>query len=132
MNIRPVFGMKWFAERLLGKRYLPTVLRQVFQSKLSSGENTRTRSMLVLSKGVGSNESTALRAANKRIKSLARELQLVKDASEVCDSQVVANPQGSKSSRSPGNAWRFSSQCNPGCRCCSFCIHQSDHSWPAI
>ena len=43
--------------------------------------------------GVDSRESAALRAASKRIKSLEKELQLVKDASEIYDSLVVVDSQ---------------------------------------
>ena len=49
--------------------------------------------------GVDSRESAALSAANKRIKALEKELQLVKDASEIYDSLVVVNPKGDSPSR---------------------------------
>jgi len=49
--------------------------------------------------GVDSRESAALRAASKRIKALEKELQLVKDASEIYDSLVVVNPKGDSPSR---------------------------------
>jgi transposase-like protein len=48
--------------------------------------------------GVDSCESAALLAANKRIKALEKELQLVKDASEISDSLVV-DPKGERPSR---------------------------------
>ena len=49
--------------------------------------------------GVDSRESAALRAASKRIKALEKELQLVKDASEIYDSLVVVGPKGGRPSR---------------------------------
>ncbi len=49
-----------------------------------------------LIEGVDSNESAALCAAHKRIKALEQELQLVKDTSEIYDSQVAADPKGDK------------------------------------
>ena len=49
--------------------------------------------------GVDSRESAALRAASMRIKALEKELQLVKDASEIYDSLVVVDPKGGRSSR---------------------------------
>ena len=49
--------------------------------------------------GVDSRESAALSAANKRIKALEKELQLVKDASEIYDSLVVVDPKGGRPSR---------------------------------
>ena len=45
--------------------------------------------------GVDSRESAALRAASKRITALEKELQLVKDASEIYDSLVV-DPKGGR------------------------------------
>jgi putative transposase len=47
-----------------------------------------------LVEGTDSTESAALRAALKRIKSLEKELKLVKDASEICDSLAVGDPKG--------------------------------------
>jgi len=49
--------------------------------------------------GVDSNKSAALRAANRRIKALKKELQLVKGASEIYDSQVVDPKVGRPSRR---------------------------------
>ena len=43
--------------------------------------------------GVDSAEGAELRAANKRIKALEKELQLVKDASELFDAQAVVPPK---------------------------------------
>ena len=43
--------------------------------------------------GVNSAECAELRAANKRIEALEKELQLVKDASELFGSQAVAPPK---------------------------------------
>jgi transposase len=43
--------------------------------------------------GVDSAESAQLRAANKRIKTLEKELQLVKDASELFGAQAVVPPK---------------------------------------
>jgi transposase-like protein len=43
--------------------------------------------------GVDSTESAQLQAANKRIKALEKELQLVKDASELFDAQAVVPPK---------------------------------------
>ena len=43
--------------------------------------------------GVNSTESAQLRAANKRIKALEKELQLVKDASELFDAKAVVPPK---------------------------------------
>jgi len=43
--------------------------------------------------GVNSAESAQLRAANKRIKALEKELELVKDASELFDVQAVVPPK---------------------------------------
>ncbi len=49
-----------------------------------------------LAEGVDSVESAALRAANKRIKALEQELQLVKDASEIYGSLAVVDPKGDR------------------------------------
>jgi len=49
-----------------------------------------------LAEGIDSTESGALRAAHKRIKSLKKELQLVKDASEIYDSLAVVDPIGGR------------------------------------
>ncbi len=49
--------------------------------------------------GMDSVESAALRAAHKRIRALERELQLVKDASEIYDSLAVVDPKGGRPSR---------------------------------
>jgi len=46
-----------------------------------------------LSEGIDSTESAALRAAHKRIRSLEKELQLVKDASEIYDSLAGGGPK---------------------------------------
>lgn len=43
--------------------------------------------------GIDSTQSAALRAAHKRIKFLEKELQLVKDASEIYDPSAVADPR---------------------------------------
>jgi transposase-like protein len=43
--------------------------------------------------GVDSAEGAELRAANKRIKALEKELRLVKDASELFDAQAVVPPK---------------------------------------
>ena len=43
--------------------------------------------------GVDSAEGSELRAANKRIKALEKELQLVKDASELFDAEAVVPPK---------------------------------------
>ena len=43
--------------------------------------------------GVDSAEAAELRAANKCIKALEKELQLVKDASELFDAQAVVPPK---------------------------------------
>jgi putative transposase len=43
--------------------------------------------------GIDSTQSAALRAAHKRIKFLEKELQLVKDASEIYDSLAVVDPK---------------------------------------
>ena len=48
---------------------------------------------VVLIDGVDSAEGAELRAANKRIKALEKELQLVKDASELFDAQAVVPPK---------------------------------------
>ena len=42
---------------------------------------------------VNSTESADLRVANKRIKALEKELQLVKDASDLFDAQAVVPPK---------------------------------------
>ena len=52
-----------------------------------------------LTEGIDSTESSALRAARKRIKSLEQELQLVKDASEIYDSLAVVDPKDDRPSR---------------------------------
>jgi transposase-like protein len=52
-----------------------------------------------LVKGTDSTKSAALRAAHKRIKSLEKELQLVKDASEIYDSLEVMDPKEGRPSR---------------------------------
>jgi len=52
-----------------------------------------------LAEGIDSVESAALRSANKRIKALEKELQLVKDASEIYDSLVVVDPKEGRPSR---------------------------------
>jgi ribosomal protein S2 len=52
-----------------------------------------------LVEGIDSAESTALRAARKRIKALEKELQPVKDASEIYDSLAVVDPKGCRPSR---------------------------------
>ena len=49
-----------------------------------------------LVEGIDSTESAALRAVNKRIKALEKELQLVKNASEIYNSLVVVDPQGGR------------------------------------
>jgi transposase-like protein len=49
--------------------------------------------------GIDSTESAALRAAYKRIRALEKELQLVKDASEIYDSLAVVDPKGGRPSR---------------------------------
>ena len=46
--------------------------------------------------GVDSAESAQLRAANKRSKALEKELQLVKDASDLFDAQAVVPPKDSR------------------------------------
>ena len=46
-----------------------------------------------LTDGVDSAEGAELRAANKRIKALEKELQLVKDPSELFDAQPVVPPK---------------------------------------
>ncbi len=46
--------------------------------------------------GVDSAESAALRAAHKRIKALEKELQLVKDASQIYDFLSVVDPKGGR------------------------------------
>jgi len=46
-----------------------------------------------LKDGVDSRESAALWASIKRIKAFEKGLQLVQDASEICDSLVVLDPQ---------------------------------------
>ena len=43
--------------------------------------------------GVDSAEGAELRAANKRIKALEKEFQLVKDAAELFDAQAVVPPK---------------------------------------
>ena len=43
--------------------------------------------------GIDSSKRHALRAAHKRIKFLEKELQLVKDASEIYDSLAVVDPK---------------------------------------
>ena len=49
--------------------------------------------------GVDSRESAVLRAASKRFKALKKELQLVKDASEIYDSLVVLDPKVGRPAR---------------------------------
>ena len=49
--------------------------------------------------GIDSTESAALRAAHKRIKFLEKELELVKDASEIYDSLAVVDPKEGRPSR---------------------------------
>ncbi len=49
--------------------------------------------------GVGSSEHAELRAARKRINALEKELQLVKDASELFDLTVVVDPKDVRPSR---------------------------------
>jgi len=49
--------------------------------------------------GIDSTQSAALRAAHKRIKFLEKELQLVKDASEIYDSLAVVDPKEGRPSR---------------------------------
>ncbi len=49
--------------------------------------------------GVDSVESAELRAARKRINALEKELQLVKDASELFDAEAVVDPKDVRPSR---------------------------------
>ncbi len=49
--------------------------------------------------GVDSSEHAQLRAARKRIKALEKELQLVKDASELFDRMAVVDPKDVRPSR---------------------------------
>jgi hypothetical protein len=49
--------------------------------------------------GVTSSGNSALRAAHKRIKTLEKELQPVKDTSEIYDSLAVVDPKGGRPSR---------------------------------
>jgi putative transposase len=49
-----------------------------------------------VAEGIDSTESAALRAAHKRIKALEKELQLVKDTSEIYDSLAVVDPNGGR------------------------------------
>jgi len=52
-----------------------------------------------LAEGIDSVESAALLSANKQIKALEKELQLVKDVSEIYNSFVVVDPTGGRPSR---------------------------------
>ena len=63
---------------------MQTLHRSKHQAQINAGRT----------EGVNSAESAALRAANKRIKELEQELQLVKDAFQIYDSLAVVDPKG--------------------------------------
>jgi hypothetical protein len=75
----------------------------VFESKVPMQTLHRWKHQALIDaglvEGVYSTESAALRAAHKRIKSLEKELELVKDASEIYDSLSVVDPKGGRPSR---------------------------------
>jgi transposase-like protein len=65
--------------------------------------------------GVGSSDSAQLRAANKRIKALEKELQLVKEASELFDAAAVVPTKEARASLRTLQRAAIRSFLPPGC-----------------
>jgi hypothetical protein len=79
--------------------FRPSVTTQVFLSKHCTAGKLQGLTDAGVKDGVDSRKSAALRGMNKEMIALEKELQLVKDASEIYDSLVVVDPKGGRPSR---------------------------------